>query len=304
MPIEFGRAPGTAAVAIDESACTVCGLCAKVCMGGPLTLETAGSRPRINIDLTRLFGCIACGQCMAVCPSGAITVSGRDMSPADALPMPESPARFDDLYDLMLARRSMRIFKPREVEPALVEQILRAASTAPMGLPPSEVSVLVLEGREKVKTLSTDLLASIKKVRPFISPLSLALMRPFVGREMADSFKSFVVPAVNAYLEQEQNGEDWFLYGAPLALYFYASTVSDPADPIISATYAMLAAESLGLGTCMLGFPGYVLKYHGALRARWGLPRKMQIGLMLVAGYPGVHYAHALRRRLAGVKRA
>ena len=55
-------------------------------------------------------------------------------------------------------------------------------------------------------------------------------------------------------MDQDRQGVDWFFYDAPLALYFYASPYADPADPLIPATYAMLAGESLGLGTCMLGF--------------------------------------------------
>ena len=30
------------------------------------------------------------------------------------------------------------------------------------------------------------------------------------------------------------------------------------ADPLIAATYAMLAAESLGLGSCMIGTPAFL----------------------------------------------
>lgn len=36
-------------------------------------------------------------------------------------------------------------------------------------------------------------------------------------------------------------------------MYFYGSPYTDPADPIVAATYSMIAAETLGLGTCMLG---------------------------------------------------
>ncbi|MFZ4465107.1 MAG: nitroreductase, partial [Bacteroidales bacterium] len=36
-------------------------------------------------------------------------------------------------------------------------------------------------------------------------------------------------------------------------LYFYGSPYADPADPLIAATYAMIAGESLCLGTCMIG---------------------------------------------------
>ncbi len=50
-----------------------------------------------------------------------------------------------------------------------------------------------------------------------------------------------------------KHGINYVTYDAPATIYFYGSPYCDYADPIIAATYAMLAAESLGLGTCMIG---------------------------------------------------
>ena len=41
-----------------------------------------------------------------------------------------------------------------------------------------------------------------------------------------------------------KSGVNWVTYDAPLAIYFYGSPYCDPADPIVAATYAMLAAEA------------------------------------------------------------
>jgi hypothetical protein len=43
------------------------------------------------------------------------------------------------------------------------------------------------------------------------------------------------------------------------------------------------------------------LQYNRALRARYGLPQKLQPGIMIIFGYPAVHYKHAIRRRFARV---
>ncbi len=86
------------------------------------------------------------------------------------------------------------------------------------------------------------------------------------------AMREFVLPAIEKYLEGDREGEDSFFYDAPLALYFYASSFADIADPYIPATYAMLAGEALGLGSCMLGFPGYAMKESKALQAKYGLP--------------------------------
>jgi nitroreductase len=188
------------------------------------------------------------------------------------------------------------------VEREVIDKILDAASSAPMGIPPSEVSVLVLAGRDKVKAFRDDLLNGMRSVRWMFSPFVLALFRPILGQETAELFKSFVAPAVDAYVDQDRQGIDWFFYDAPLALFFYASRCADPADPLIPATYAMLAGESLGLGTCMLGFPGYVLQVHRKLRAKYHLPQKIQPGIVVVFGYPALRHARALKRRFAQVQ--
>jgi hypothetical protein len=107
---------------------------------------------------------------------------------------------------------------------------------------------------------------------------------------------------LDAYVDQDGQGVDWFFYDAPLALYFYASGYADPADPLIPATYAMLAGESLGLGTCMLGFPAYAIQYHRKLRAKYNLPQKIQPGIVVIFGYPALRHSRALKRRFAQVQ--
>jgi len=300
MAIEIGRGKGTAEVAIDYEHCNSCGLCVKVCKGAPLYMEDR----KVCIDQSRVFGCIACGHCVCVCPLDCISVKGRDFSSDDLISMPakESKATYTQLLALMSARRSVRNFKEREVERHVVENIVTAASTAPMGIPPSDVGILVFQGRDKVKDFRKDLLGALKSWKKMMSPAMMAGMRPFVGKESYSAFKDFVVPAIDAYLEMDRKGEDWFFYDAPLALYFYGGANADPADPYIAATYAMLAAESLGLGSCMLGFTGYAMKYSKKLKRKYRLPNKIQPGICVIFGYPAFNYHKTLRRRFAEVR--
>ncbi len=300
MSIKTSRVEGVAEVNIDLERCTGCGLCVQVCKGIPLYMENG----RPQVDQTRLFGCIGCGHCAAICPSGSIHVTGRDLSSQDilALPSVDERASYDQLYNLMLSRRSVREFQTRPVDAQAIEHILAAASTAPMGVPPSDVSAQVFSGLEKVAALREDLTAVLRSWRKWLTPLSLGLMRPFLGEINYSMFKQFIVPAVNAYIDKDEQGGDWFFYNAPLAIYFYGSGYCDPADPLIPATQAMLAGEALGLGTCMLGFPGYILKYDGKMRKKYGLPKEFQPGLMVVFGYPRQRFQKAIRRRFASVR--
>ena len=72
---------------------------------------------------------------------------------------------------------------------------------------------------------------------------------------------------------------------------------------MIAATIAMVAAEALGLGTCILGFPGPLLKQNGKLRKKYGLPEKIQPGMCLVIGHPAVKFRRGVRRRLCEMRR-
>jgi len=300
MPITFGRAPGVAEVAIDVDLCTVCGQCVEVCPGGPLFLE----EDHIGINQSYLLGCIACGQCMAVCPTGAVTVHGRDLTPedCDTIPAVGERAGYPQLMNRMLARRSVRSFTSRPVEREVLDQILAAAATAPMGLPPSEVGVLIMPTHDQVQAFRLALTGEIRKVKWMLTPFwSTVLSSFFGGGEQARMMRDFIVPVAEKYTRPDPDRHDWFFYDAPAALYFYGSEVADPADAILPASLAMLAAESLGLGTCLLGFPGYIVNYSMHLKKKYGLPKRIQPGLTLIMGYPTMMYHQSILRRFARV---
>ncbi len=299
MALNFGRAGGQAEVVVDRSRCTDCGLCVQVCKGAPLQMVDG----RLVVDQSIMFGCIGCGQCMLVCPLECITIHGRDLVPDDLLPLPrmEERADYPALLALMRSRRSTRSFAEREIDPVVAAQILEAAATAPMGIPPSEVGVLALTNREAVQQFRKDLTKEMVKWRVWANPFVLGLMRPFIGRENYEMYRAFIRPAIDIYEAKDHLGEDWFLYDAPLLLYFYATPYADPADPVVAATQAMLAGQALALGTCMLGFPGYVMQSSSRLRREYGLPPKIQAGLAVIFGYPVFRYRQAVQRRFAQV---
>ncbi len=294
MTIPGSRVSGTAEILIDYTKCSACGACVEVCSGYPLFMENG----HLGVDQTRGFGCIACGACVAVCPADAIRISGRDLSPEDVLNIPPIASRADysQLNSLMVARRSTRVFKSQEVDAEIIQKIVAAASTAPVGIPPTEVGVCVFQTRKAVEELRDCLINEMRTWRWMFSPLMLALLRPFIGKENTAMIRDFMALAIEMFTASRQDGKDWFLYHAPLAMYFYGTSYSDPADPIIPATYAMLAGESLGLGTCMLGFPGYVFRYSRKARQKYHLPEKIQPGLMVIFGYPALRNRRSIKR--------
>jgi ferredoxin len=303
MPIPTSRTKEAGRIAIDPEKCNGCGLCIEVCSDANISLIEG--KAVVTKD-NSVFGCIACGHCMAICPTGAIQVNGRFLSPDDLFPIPgksELPS-YDALLKLYQHRRSIREFKDKPVEQELIDKIITAASQAPMGLPPSDVSILVLNGKDKVFQFSKDYCEYLGNLKWMVSPVGLFFMRLFYGKANGEMFRDFIKPLIYAYTGSMKKGENLVMYDAPLALYFYGSPYTDPADPIITATYAMHAAESLGLGTCMLGGIHPFIQSGGAakkFREKQGIRFKSREGLFLIIGYPRVKYQHGIKRTFANV---
>ncbi|MDD4490057.1 MAG: nitroreductase family protein [Paludibacter sp.] len=302
MAIPTTRTKENATISIDTERCTGCGKCILVCKDFNFCLEN----DKASISNTPVFGCIGCGHCMAICPADAIEITGREISKADLfeLPSKKEMADYEQLVALFRRRRSAREFQEQEVSPEIVEKILGAASTAPMGLPPSDVNILILDSKAKNRQFAADFCNYLNEMKWFVSGWFLTLMKPFWGKANDEMFKGFVKPLFDVYIKNMQVGINLVNYDAPLALYFYGSPYTDPADPIVAATAAMYAGESLGLGTCMLGGIHPLIqngKKAKIFREKHGIQYPSREGLFVIFGYPAVHYKKGIRRTFASV---
>lgn len=300
MAIKTARCEKPGQPRIDSDKCTVCGLCVKLCPTSTLELRDG----HVAVEPDTVFGCFGCGHCMAVCPSGAVTVSGRGISPRDVMELPplSDCATVGQLASLMRLRRSVRHFADREVEMEKVERILEMASTAPMGIPPTDVEVLVFAGRRKVQEFALDINHLMQKALSYFTPARLILMRPLLGRTNVELFKGFILPLCREVVRQRELGHDELFYNAPLAMLFHGSVYSDPLDAGIAATYAMLGAESLGLGSCMIGSVCPFLSRDKSLRSKYGIKRGNKLSIVVVFGYPQYKFSRAIKRDFSEVR--
>lgn len=300
IPTSRTKEPGT--ITIDAEKCTGCGSCVEVCKDFSIEMYDGKVRKSKN----PCFGCIGCGHCMAICPTGAIRISGREISSDDLFDLPsfDEAAHYESLLKLYQRRRSIREFTDRKVEPAIMEKILEAARTAPMGLPPSDVNIMVLNNKDAVKRFASDFCEYLKGLKWFVSSWFLGVMRPFWGKSNDEMFRGFIKPLFNVYIGHMDKGVNLVNYDAPLAMYFYGSPYTDPADPIVAATAAMYAAESLGLGTCMLGAVHPLIQYGKKarkFREKYKIKYQSREGLFVIFGYPDVKYWKGIRRTFASV---
>ena len=130
------------------------------------------SRTRKLKSVTHLFSdVLAVVIVWQYCPTAAIEIYGRTISPNDLFELPdiENSAGYNQLMALYERRRSIREFRDIKVEPEIIEKILSAAKTAPMGLPPSDVNVLILDSRETTRLFARDFCSILDKMQWFVS---------------------------------------------------------------------------------------------------------------------------------------
>lgn len=186
---------------INFATCTGCGCCVEICGDRVFVLEDGKPRPGDGA----FMGCIACGQCVAVCPTASITVSGRGMTPDDCVELAPAfhRATADQLEALLRARRSIRRFTKEPIDRATLDRIIEMTSTSPMGIPPSEVGIIVLHGADRVQAFAEDACQVFGRLARFFHPVVLALMRPRLGREGYETMRVCQAAAGTAGLEAQ-----------------------------------------------------------------------------------------------------
>jgi len=288
-----------ATVEIDDRTCKGCGQCAEICPADVLILDDG----RLRVRNDSPFGCIACGHCMMVCPEGSVRVTGRGISPTDLLPLPAPGERAtaDQLAALMQSRRSVRHFKDQEVEPEILDRILKMAASGPMGIPPWDVGCVTVCGRAEVRELAGEIVKGYERFLRIFQPWLFTLMRPFVRQATYDQFKHFIRPLAEVYVANHRAGRDALFYNAPAVMIFHHSPYADAVDTTIACVYAMLAAESLGLGNTIIGGAAPILQRNQALCRRLGIPPANTPAITLILGYPATRFRRAIRRSFTAV---
>jgi len=285
---------------VDLETCLGDGICAEVCPENVLEMV---DEKAATVE-SRAESCILCGQCVAVCPTESLQMPKLPME--DFRKLAKRPFGYDEFFEFLRLRRSVRVFKDRPVEREKIEKILTAAATAPMGFPPHTTEVVVIDRREELDFLLTELVKDYDSmVKGFSNPLIRTMIRLSAGAEDFGVLKNHIVDVARyANEEYRRDGVDRYMYRAPVLMMFHGNrwTMSYQENAHLVCHHSMLAAVTLGLGTTIIGLIPPIVDRSKALRKRYGIPKDNKVLTSLILGFPKYKYRQSIRRDLASVQ--
>lgn len=190
-----------------------------------------------------------------------------------------APPAANEMLRVISERRAIRKYKDRPVDRALIVQVLDAARMAPSAMNNQPWHFYVLQGKPMIEKFSKE-----------ISHIALKEMMKSGVKELAK-----VAGGLLHFISHGdwQRLKDPVFYGAPVVVFITAQKDNEWAslDIGMCAQNMMLAAKSLGLDSCPVGFAKYVsqTKIYNTLH----IPADEEVLLAVILGYgdetPSLH---------------
>ena len=279
----------TPIISVNQTTCSKCGLCAKVC---PCRIFKSAKGE--NTTVHNSDECVLCGQCLCVCGTNSINHSGLDLNNFKKIEN-RSPVSPETAFEFLSQRRSLRNYKKETPPKELLDKIVQIAGYAP-GSPHHRVgwvrNVTVVYGEDNMKKVLDMTAEYIQLTHKLLTSTMLKLIAKFDSSAKAGLS---VVPGLEMVLNEYKNGKDSIIYNAPVAIFFHAPKTSSMPQPDCDAATMLvqLYAEANGIGTCWNGLiqgaaAGDHLKGFTKLENFLKIPKGHKCYAAMTAGYPSV----------------
>jgi nitroreductase/NAD-dependent dihydropyrimidine dehydrogenase PreA subunit len=282
-------------ISIDPS-CNLCGLCTSVCVRR--NLEPGEDRVRVlDPDI-----CLSCGHCKAVCPTNAPHFSHLNEAEFEAIPDKKEWPDPQAFLKFLRRRRSLRVYQDRPVEKEKLKLIVEAGRFAPTGGNRQACEYVVVSGRRVLDRVCTAAIRALQERG--------AMIRETVERHRRsgeplpeDIVSNQAFPQVwDRIARKWTEGVDQLFHHAPAFILIHSkkgvSTIPET-DAAIASTHMVLMAETLGLGTCFIGFLIAAANNSAEVRHTLQVPSDHQALVSFTLGYPRAKYLRLVARNPA-----
>jgi nitroreductase/NAD-dependent dihydropyrimidine dehydrogenase PreA subunit len=311
-----------ACLVLDEEKCSGCGRCVRACPVQLLLVDEKTARSNERYDV---FRCLTCQNCEVVCPEDAVTMEGDYRVPRGfwknehvfsgekTLPAPLGESRgkdFEDYKDelteaerVIYQRRSNRLYRKKQLPRELVERVIEAGRFAPSAGNNQPWKFIVIRNPEVLEEINR----KCKKVLRFFSKLCMPhawLDKKTPGDKTARlvAWQKILIWSLVRFVggdaDQRAHGglnavtsdPDYHtFFKAPTLILLLADRRAiggTDLDIGICGQNMVLAAHSLGLGTCYVDLITKTLQNGRKLRRKLGITHPFEIVTCLAIGYP------------------
>lgn len=320
-------------IMVDNEKCNGCGRCVQTCPIQLLMLDS-DNKCRSNERYDE-FRCITCQNCMAVCPPGAIRIIGEyrvhrgfwknddlfenPMTPPDPLGQgglnvgEKAPDQLTETEKVIYNRRSIRLYKKKQVPKELIHRMIEAGRFAPSAGNNQPWKFIVIQDPELIEEINLRCKKALRVHTRLTLPKTW-LEKKIPGDKDAPFawWQKILLPLLVKLRpgdtdQRVRGGVNTVTSDPEYHIFFHAPTLilqladrraigGVDYDSGICFQNMVLAAHSLGLGTCYIGLIDG-LKLHPRFRRKvLGVTEPFEIVMALTVGYPAGEIDRMVRR--------
>jgi nitroreductase len=243
---------------------------------------------------------LQCGHCVAVCPVDAVRVDAIDAQSLsfnsfdlenDWLPHGESDTVH--LVRLMASRRSCRNYSEQTVDRSVLEDLVKIGTTAPSGTNCQNWTFLVFPDRAAVNEFGQRIGSFFKKLNRMSEKRYMRKALKLIGKPALDNYyREYYQSVKDGLKEWELSGRDRLFHGATAVIVVATKPGgSCPMEDAMLATQnILLAAHSMGLGTCLIGFAVEAIQNDSSIQRFLTIPAEETVCSVIAIGYPEEKY--------------
>jgi nitroreductase len=199
-------------------------------------------------------------------------------------------SEFTETEKVILRRRSVRNYKKKQVPEFMIKRILEAGRFAPSAGNCQPWKFIVLREPEIINGI-TDTVVGICKI--FKAMIDYRITGSFLKRRIANLFirlkPADLHPTPFGAISLIADGKLGLYHGSPTVILIFKDVrgISNPdLDCGIAGQNMVLAAHSMGLGTCWVGFTKLAFQYTGKWKKRLNIGYPYKFANSLSIGWP------------------
>jgi nitroreductase len=203
------------------------------------------------------------------------------------------------LVQLMGSRRSCRNFTDKPVERPVLEDLVKVGITAPSGTNSQLWTFTVLPTRKAVKALAGHVSSFYERLNATAEKTLLRLFLKMIGKGELDAYyHGYYRKVKDALGEWHTSGKDRLFHGSTAVIIVGSKPGgSCPAEDALLATQnILLAAHSMGLCSCLIGFAVVAMKRDPLIKRAVGIPAEEEVHAVIALGYSDESYERTAGR--------